>query len=1231
MKHLFDRLFRDSAEPNDGTWNLLRTAFSGLYRRPRESRQLKLGGLENRLLYSATPVSPEMLMPDEDTGIDCECALAVDPGHDSSASEADDSRDNGWDMGSSSGDATGSDQPGLLADATSNDLQVDGLDADLSSRSAVPFFIPGETADASDATAAPSRDKTSYELVLVDTSVDDYQQLLNDVSSNHDPERHTDVVLLDGPSDGVEQISRILSRYEDLDAIHVVSHGTEGGVRLGSTWLDAGNVAAYAADVAGWQDALASDADLLFYGCNLAQSDAGRTLVDSLSALTGADVTASSDHTGHALLGGDWKLEYATGVIESGIAFSDEAQQHWRGLLAAPDASDDPGVYDSTLRAINPVGYWRLGESAGTTAGDESATAHDGTYQGPLLAQAGALAGDDDTAASFDGVDDYVQVAHHGSYELDNGTIQLWFNAQNVNAGHLFSKDALGFVNGGHVSAYLNSSGQLEVRLQSATASYFVQSTPVQPITAGQWHHMAFTFGSDGMRLYVDGQLAATNAYSGGLAATSGGPGNTEPIVLGASTQRSGTGSVAPLEDFFHGTIDEVALIGSALTEDQVQDIYAAGIQHYALPANATFSVSAAAGVLSNDFDADGDTLTAHNLDTTATQGLVTLNSDGSFQYDPNSQFDYLQAGQQTTDSFTYRASDGGLDSNVATVTITIEGVNDSPVANDDALTTNKETPLVVSATSLLANDTDADSDTLIITSVSQPTHGSIADNGNATYTYTPATNYEGPDAFAYTASDGNGGSGTANVDITVQESSDVSLNQIPGPQITDEDTTLVFSSANGNSITVSDIDAKGGQMEVTLSAVNGAVSLEDTTGLTFSAGDGTVDTFVTFQGSVTDINSALNGLQFLPAADYSGPATLQITTTDLGNSSAGAPETDVDVIPITINPVNDQPVATGDEFSAEQGTPLLISISSLLANDTDVELDTLSLADFSTPAHGTLVDNGNGTLTYTPHSGFTGTDAFSYTATDGQTASAPATVTIYVEPLKLSGAIPPSTEGREPPGNELPVADTPMEQPGDDRLPAATAPMEKPAAVRSPGVPIVRERFQPAVEFGRELPEPYVVETVSNTIAMTWTTDNVATASVDTVTMPHMAEAPGRPAEQLDSVSIDAHLWWEHLDEFRDQVAWDTGYYPVGAAAATGTFAVLSAGYAAWTVRGGYLLSSIVTVLPAWKLMDPLPVLAAPAGIAAAGVRATRETEETLQTLTSKQPVASASNTIVR
>ena len=124
-------------------------------------------------------------------------------------------------------------------------------------------------------------------------------------------------------------------------------------------------------------------------------------------------------------------------------------------------------------------------------------------------------------------------------------------------------------------------------------------------------------------------------------------------------------------------------------------------------------------------------------------------------------------------DSFTYKANDGALDSNVATVTITVTAVNDAPVAVNDSYSTNEDTPLTIAAPGVLANDTDVDSATLTAVAGQRPGHGTLTLNADGSFTYTPAANFNGSDSFTYKANDGSLDSNTATVTITINAVND--------------------------------------------------------------------------------------------------------------------------------------------------------------------------------------------------------------------------------------------------------------------------------------------------------------------------------------------------------------------------------------------------------------------------------------------------------------------------
>ena len=190
----------------------------------------------------------------------------------------------------------------------------------------------------------------ALEVVFIDEGVEDADQLIADLQGRSDSQFL--IFRLSSDEDGIARITEELSSLTSVDAIHLVSHGDENGIQLGGTRLDAGNVNSYAGAIASWASSMDLDADILIYGCDLAGSDEGRFLIDSLGALCDCDVAASDDITGHADLGGDWEFEYIVGVVETDLAFSAAVQENWNGTLASVTVTTLDDVVDRTASSI---------------------------------------------------------------------------------------------------------------------------------------------------------------------------------------------------------------------------------------------------------------------------------------------------------------------------------------------------------------------------------------------------------------------------------------------------------------------------------------------------------------------------------------------------------------------------------------------------------------------------------------------------------------------------------------------------------------------------------------------------------------------------------------------------------------------------------------------------------------------------------------------------------------
>jgi VCBS repeat-containing protein len=281
-----------------------------------------------------------------------------------------------------------------------------------------------------------------------------------------------------------------------------------------------------------------------------------------------------------------------------------------------------------------------------------------------------------------------------------------------------------------------------------------------------------------------------------------------------ATTNTTGVASVTATANAVAGSYTVTAAgpsvfpVAFALTNLPANAAPVAVNDAYSVAEDQTLSVPAP-GLLGNDTDPNGDTLTAVQV-TGPSHGSLTLNPDGSFTYAP-------AANYHGPDSFTYRASDGALQSNVATVSLTVTAVNDAPVAQPDSYTTAEDTTLNVPAPGLLANDTDVENDPLSAALVTSPAHGTVTLNANGSFSYTPAANYNGPDSFTYRASDGAAESATVTVSLTVTPVNDAPVVSdqafsvglvlaLPGTTVgtvqatdVDEGDTLTYQIVSGN------------------------------------------------------------------------------------------------------------------------------------------------------------------------------------------------------------------------------------------------------------------------------------------------------------------------------------------------------------------------------------------------------------------------------------------------
>ncbi|MCC9607773.1 Ig-like domain-containing protein [Blastopirellula sp. JC732] len=378
------------------------------------------------------------------------------------------------------------------------------------------------------------------------------------------------------------------------------------------------------------------------------------------------------------------------------------------------------------------------------------------------------------------------------------------------------------------------------------------------------------------------------------------------------------------VEDSFSYT----AADGSGLTSTSTVAITIQGVTNliveadeYVTDEDSPLSISAP-GVLGNDTGAasivmvNGEAVNVGAQITLASGALLTVNADGSFDYDPNGSFEALRAGEQTLDSFSYVADDGSGTTDVGTVSIVVNGVNDAPIAADDAFSTDESTALSIVPVGVMFNDTDTEGTHMTISAV----NGAPADvgapivlasgalltlNADGSFDYDPNGMFDdmssgetATDSFTYTISDEDGGEDTATVTLTINGLDTDNgtnlppLNHVPGTQTIAAGLSLVFGSTNGNAISVSDPDAAGAFVQVTISVQHGTLQLASLNAQR-----------IMLVGSFEQISHLMDGLVYTPNDGFTGTDTFTINSNDRGATGTGSPRSDIDTFDIVVTP----------------------------------------------------------------------------------------------------------------------------------------------------------------------------------------------------------------------------------------------------------------------------------------------------------------------------------------
>ena len=393
------------------------------------------------------------------------------------------------------------------------------------------------------------------EVIFVDITVQDSQTLLDGLRQSEDQSTQWLIVELSPENDGIETISQVLGGLASVDAVHIISHGDGQGIQLGGSYLDQDALLGRSGEIASWALALDSNADLLIYGCDLASTDSGQGLVESLAALCDCDVAASDDATGHEDLGGDWEFEYLVGAVNTDVAFTYVAQQEWFGTL------------DITSNL-------QLHHTFDNDATDSSGNNYDGSLaNGATIDTTGATNHIGDGKLSLDGSNDYADVsAHIANFQnLTEGTIAAWIYADTTGGYRaIFSAsdngdaDSIAFfgLSGDEIAWYLSENGVV-VSAETTSAN----------ITTGTWNHVAITVGATGNKIYVNGVEQTVNYSSGSATSNQFFDDVTQQDAMYWGVSEYGSS----FTEHFDGLIDDGRVYDRALTTSDITELYGHG------------------------------------------------------------------------------------------------------------------------------------------------------------------------------------------------------------------------------------------------------------------------------------------------------------------------------------------------------------------------------------------------------------------------------------------------------------------------------------------------------------------------------------------------------------------------------------------------------------------------------------------------------------------------------
>lgn len=773
------------------------------------------------------------------------------------------------------------------------------------------------------------------ELVIVDSGVEDYQTLLNDILGQADGNRRIEVIVLDANRDGLEQISEILRQQHDLDALHLISHGDSGMLRLGSGTLDSAAMQSNAADVAAWKTAFSERADILLYGCDVASGSGGEEFIGTLSQLTGTDVAASTDRTG-SQAGSDWVLEKQAGAIETGMLLG-PLQTAWRGVLDI----------DANASQV-PVNETTSNDQLTSPSSKQIALHSDGSFVVVWTSHNQDGGGDGVYARQFDA----------GGNPL-TGEIQVNTTTSDEQTAPVIAMDA-----GGNFVVVWQAKGQ-------------------ESGGGGGWGIYAQRFDASGNKL--GGEFLVNTTVTNNQTSPSIGMDAAGNFVVAWESQNQdgdGLGIYAQRFDNLGNKIQTAGQNQFRVNSENEKDQYQPAV---AMNASGAFVIVWTSedqntnlfgghndGIYARLFDAGGATIKSEfnvyplgSLDFgNQYQPDVAMNDDGHFvvvltddaQGNPNvSAFVFDASGNRQGFGTQVNQYSTGIQQNAS---VAINSAGEFIVAWESQ---NQDGDIYGVVARHFKADYSAYEAEQIINLV---TVGSQAAPGIA---------WRGSEAVFIWS-----GKGTEDSHGVYFRQASIGTENAP-PAITSNgggDTALVEIAENTTVVTT--VTATDAEFEPITYTINGGA-----------------DAALFDIDSVTGELCFVSPPDFEAHADADADNVYEVSV--LATDEAGG--TDSQTIRVTVSDEDEAPLGVDDSYALSQDSTLVVDTGSgVLANDSDPEGASLTVTGVvSMTAHGNGTLHPDGSFDYTPDAGYTGTDSFSYSFTDGNGHTSVATVFLNV------------------------------------------------------------------------------------------------------------------------------------------------------------------------------------------------------------------------------------------